>query len=116
MKQFSLEEYLKNPERKIATRDGRPVRIICTDAKNSRHPIVALVFREDKEYAYTYPENGRFENISGNYDLFFAPQIQKRWGIMTGDNRIINIYSSKEDAKNNVVNPYNKVVKITWEE
>ena len=34
MKQFNLAEYLKNPERKIVTRDGRSVkRILCVDAK-----------------------------------------------------------------------------------
>ena len=31
MKQFSLEEYLEHPDRKVVTRDGRSVRIICTD-------------------------------------------------------------------------------------
>ena len=30
MKQFNLNEYLANPQRKIITRDGRPVRIIST--------------------------------------------------------------------------------------
>lgn len=31
MEQFSLEEYLENPERKVVTRDGRNVRIICSN-------------------------------------------------------------------------------------
>ena len=43
MKPFNLEEYLANPNRKIVTRDGRNVRIICTDRKDSDFPIVALV-------------------------------------------------------------------------
>lgn len=43
MKPFNLEEYLKNPSRKIVTRDGRVVeRILCTDAVG-HYPIVALV-------------------------------------------------------------------------
>ena len=29
MKQFNLEEYLENPDRRIITRDGDSVRIIC---------------------------------------------------------------------------------------
>ena len=33
MKQFNLEEYLKNPSRKVITRDGREARIICTEGK-----------------------------------------------------------------------------------
>ena len=43
MKQFSLDEYLKNPKRKVVTRDGRNVtRLLCTDAEGD-YPIVALV-------------------------------------------------------------------------
>lgn len=34
MKQFSIKEYLANPSRGIVTRDGRSVRIICTDRKS----------------------------------------------------------------------------------
>lgn len=34
MKQFSLEEYIKNPSRKIVTRDGKEARIVCTDKKD----------------------------------------------------------------------------------
>ena len=37
MKQFSIEEYLKNPDRKVVTRNGLPVRIICTD-RNYKRP------------------------------------------------------------------------------
>ena len=33
MKQFNLEEYLKNPSRKVITRDGREARINCTEGK-----------------------------------------------------------------------------------
>ena len=33
MKQFDLKEYLKGPNKKVVTRDGRNVRIICTDRR-----------------------------------------------------------------------------------
>ena len=33
MKQFSLKEYLKNPNQRVVTVDGEEVRIICTDRK-----------------------------------------------------------------------------------
>ena len=43
MKPFSLEEYLKNPNKKMVTRDGRKVtRVLCTDARGS-YPVVALI-------------------------------------------------------------------------
>lgn len=35
MKKFDLKEYLGNPKRKVVTRNGRPIRIICTNMKNS---------------------------------------------------------------------------------
>ena len=41
MKPFNLEEYLANPSKKVVTRDGRKIRIICTDAK-SDYPIIVL--------------------------------------------------------------------------
>ena len=47
MKNFNLEEYLKNPSRKVVTRAGISVRIICTDRKaNKEDPsrkVVGLV-------------------------------------------------------------------------
>ncbi len=43
MKKFSLEEYLKNPNRKIVTRDGHNARIISTDRKSpTGHNIVVF--------------------------------------------------------------------------
>ena len=47
MKEFNLEEYLKNPSRQVVTRNGREVRIICTDYK-SRKPIIGLVKKNEE--------------------------------------------------------------------
>ena len=33
MKQFDIEKYLENPKQRVVTRDGRNVRIICTDRR-----------------------------------------------------------------------------------
>ena len=46
MKPFNLEEYLKNPSKKVVTRDGKDARIICTDRRDLNFPIVALVAKE----------------------------------------------------------------------
>lgn len=43
MKPFDLNEYLSNPSREIITDGGHPIRIICTDAKNCKYPIIGLV-------------------------------------------------------------------------
>ena len=51
MEQFSTEEYLKNPNRKVVTRDGKNARVICTDRVCSTHPVLALLFEdEDSEF------------------------------------------------------------------
>ena len=126
MKNFSLEEYLKNQSQKIVTRDGRQVRIICTDAKYGKCPIVGLVFNKEQgeEEAYNFMENGKFfPDQDWFLDLFFAPTKQEGWiNIYKGknDTRTIGcLFSSKEEAnfhkydKNSV---YIKTIKIEWEE
>ena len=75
MKQFNLDEYLKDPTKKVVTRDGRKVRIICTNAKND-FPIIALVYCSDnKEDICTYHKNGHTLNTyESPNDLFFASE------------------------------------------
>ena len=43
MRSFNLKEYLKNPNRKVITRAGKDVRIVCIDKTLDDHPIVALL-------------------------------------------------------------------------
>ena len=84
MKQFSLDKYLENPSRKVVTRDGRVVRIICCDAKNSK-PIVALVLtrsisqREFDELTVSYFNDGTYYGKATEdfLDLFFADEEEK---------------------------------------
>ena len=74
MEQFNLDEYLKNPNRNVITRDGNSVRILCTDAKGN-FPIIALVKTYNgSETVLRLKENGHFYNDTENSsDLFFAP-------------------------------------------
>ena len=117
MKQFSLEEYLKNPSRKVVTRDGKSVRIICTDAKGIC-PVVGLVAYENYELAFNVMKDGR---IDGILDFFFAPEKHEgwinvyKWGEnyrYTGD-----VFSSKEKALKSVKGCDDvTTIKIEWEE
>ena len=60
MKPFNLEEYLKNPSRKVITRDGRKARIICTDAKGG-YPVIGLVeIYKGTESALEFSKCGAF--------------------------------------------------------
>ena len=108
MKPFNLKEYLANPSREIITEDGHPVRIICTDAKNCKYPIVALVEIDEKERVIKYTENGTYlEGVKHKHDLYFKPTTKKGWvNIFKPE---INqmpciltsvIYNTKEDALN----------------
>ena len=82
MKQFNLQEYLAHPERKVVTRDGRPVRIICTDSDADGGSIVAIVTRANqRKKVLLYYENGKyysFDSVSED-DLFFAPEKHEGW-------------------------------------
>ena len=122
MKQFSLEEYLKNPSQKVVTRDGREVRIICTDMKGTQ-PIIALITTDNKEDVLIFYKNGRGSNTNeGNLDLFFAPTKKEGWvniyKRMTKCSYVEeSIYYSKEIAiKNKCGDNYVTTTKIEWEE
>ena len=89
MKQFDLEEYKKNPPRKVVTRDGRPVRIVFTDAKGD-YPVVALAIDEDgSEYTIRSTRYG----ISGftEDDLYLSDEPSYK----TTKEGWIGIYRSK---------------------
>lgn len=127
MKQFSLEEFKKNPNRKVVAENGRSARIICTDAKG-RFPVIALVFDVENDYEdiYFYTQDGECSDISdGPMNLFFAPEKKEGY---------INLYRSKlgivphqtsfcvlsnEDAEREAAkypDDFIATAKVTWEE
>ena len=88
MKQFSLEEYLANPSRKVVTRDGRDVRIICTDFDNPNYPGICEI--KGSKWPYSFATNGELikgKKLSG--DLFFVPENHEGW---------INLYRNSPDV------------------
>ena len=127
MKAFNLKEYLKNPEKKVVTRDGRGVRIRCTDKRGGNCPIVALVENPiiKTENLLTYEEDGRWNpvgsrpSVDSDLDLFFASEKHEGWvNIYPGPFTGVQIYKTEEDAKH-CANADAKViatVKIEWEE
>lgn len=124
MKQFNLEEYLKNPSRKVITRDGRNVRIVCTD-KRGFNPILALVTRHDNiaEDIYLYTKNGELsEDNSTKSNLFFAPEKHEGWVNLYRSALDVTyagcVYTSKKEAEECIDDSghYVATVKIEWEE
>lgn len=124
MKQFSLEEYLKNPNRKVVTRNGNSVRIICTD-RNADYPIVGLVKGcSGLEKIESFDIDGKYSNDSSQEekDLFFAPEKHTGWIVINKDSEgnayvMTTIYDSKEKAEMDTEAEDNiGVCKIEWEE
>lgn len=128
MRPFSLEEYLKDPSRKVVTRDGRNVRIVCTDRKGEGYPIVALVDSKWGESTTIHTKDGKYVlNNASDCDLFFAPEKHEGWmhiykhidGHCEGDGVI---YNTKEQCEVNQSSrtPYRfqhiAIAKIEWEE
>lgn len=122
MKEFNLDEFKKNLSQKVVTRDGRSVRIVCTDAKNE-FPIIALITNDDKEILMDYNNNGKvsLDEIT-DLDLFFEPIKKEGWVNLFKDEELpfINgdVYKSEKDAKEAAIDEPDFIasVKIEWEE
>ena len=134
MKQFNLKEYLENPSRQVVTRNGFPVRIICTDAKDT-YPVIGLVKLQDgTEYTNCFKKNGKHSDNYGfdsPLDLFFVSVKKEGW-VNLYDTRIngkmctSSVFDTKEEAVKNIglidtgrfdlVPDYISTVHIEWEE
>lgn len=126
MKPFSLDEYLKNPSKKVVTKEGKTIkRILCTDARGN-YPIVALVEEGLYDNALSYTKDGKLYAGEANvYDLFFAPEKHEGWfNIYHSDEsgfyvRQYHPYKSKDEAdKVAKANPktFFTTIKVEWEE
>lgn len=124
MEQFSLDKYLADPSKKLVTRDGRKVRIICTNA-NMDYPIVALVESIDGtgERIISSSKEGLYlRNDICNDDILFAPEPTEGWINVYRTEGIVStgsiVYESKEEAEKLGKDSkcYITTIKIKWEE
>ena len=125
MEQFSLEEYLANPSRKVVTKDGHPVRILCTDMESYNKKIVGLIMSDTgMEHIFTWTQQGKqYVNTDTSNDLFFAPERHEGWINIYRDSDNGRVYTgrsydSKEDAEKRKASDedYVTTIKIEWEE
>lgn len=127
MKQFNLKEYIEDPTLKVVTRDGKPVRIICTDKQN-KYPVVALIMDNGVEETVNFTKDGLvLECDITKYDLFFVPEKKEGWMILyaANDNSHMpypdtTIYKTKEEAINALHNAkryagYMGIAHVEWE-
>ena len=118
MKQFNLDEYLENPSKKVVTKDGRNVKIHCTNCVGP-HPVIAEI--EGEKYSYFYDKNGGYHFRPSINDLFFAPEKHEGWINIfnAGDENVGKIiFKAKETAEEiGKFSPnYVTTIKIEWEE
>lgn len=124
MKQFNLQEYLKNPDRHIVTRKGTDAKIICTDGSNKTYPILALIQNEEGKDVLSYTNDGmNVKEYESPFDLFFVTEKKSGWinlyksgnNVILGSNRP---YNSEELAKDNIMLAFDYIttIKIEWEE
>ena len=124
MKQFNLDEYLKNPTKKVITRDGRSARIVCTNRLDENYPVLALVNYEDYEMCHSYTTFGKLhtnQTTDFGLDLFFAPQKKEKWVNVYEDSNGKNwlgenLYNTEKAAKADPSKSRVATVKIEWEE
>lgn len=109
----------------VCTRDGRKVRIICFDAKDTQ-PIIGLYEKDIdgivREYLCSYHMDGRmYDDLDCGYDLMMLKEKKEGWVNVYKGSVCISvyprIYKSREEAvsDNTTVNRID-TVKIYWEE
>ena len=118
MKQFNLEEYLKNPSRKVVTRTGIPVRIHCTNFATCK-PVIAEI--SGRGYSQSFTKEGRYfgDTDDSGEELFFAPEKHEGWinVYKDGDHfySSMDIFKTKDEAEALSCSSCIATVKVEWE-
>lgn len=102
MKEFKLQDFLKNPNRRIIDHDGEEVSILSTE-RPDKYNIVVMTKSGN---VYTVDENGKHSDKYGDrMNLYFAPTVITRWmniypnyAFGTMELRNSPLYESKEIA------------------
>ena len=121
MKPFSIKEHLEHPDWKVVTREGEPVRILCTDLDDDDYPVAAATknWHVDK-----YTTGGLFNaGRETKYDLFFYSKKFEAWMLFDkcAGNFVLGsiFYDTIEEARRvqeSDPDRYGPIVKVEWEE
>lgn len=107
-----------DPTKPVQTRDGRPARIVATDAKVSNRPILVLITDpggfEGIGYRFL---NGRLTPTGESiHDLVNIPVKKSGWINIYADWRYAVIYDNKEAADYTATVDRVACIPIEWEE
>ena len=123
MKQFSLEEFKKNPNRKVVTRSGRPVRILCTDAKGDCQVFGLALGVDNCEFPIMCSAIGETEFEED--DLFFDSVKMHGWVNLYRDDDGFSSFGYLRETEESAISEINEksdrykhiaTIKVTWEE
>lgn len=91
-----------DPTKPCRTRDGRKVRILCTDKKGD-YPIVAIVTEDaDNEGMFGFRPDGRYGGVNDGMNLVndppLGPKVQTVWVNLYGNNGNPGAHRSRRNA------------------
>ena len=121
MKPFNLKEHLEHPDWKVVTREGEPVRILCTDLDDDDYPVAAAT---RNRHVDRYTADGLFQaGEETKYDLFFDFKTIEAWTLFVkcAGNFVLGsiFYDTIEEARRvqeSDPDRYGPIVKVEWEE
>ena len=121
MKPFSIKEHLEHPDWKVVTREGEPVRILCTDLDDDDYPVAAAT---KNRHVDRYTADGLFRaGVETKYDLFFNSKTIEAWTLFVkcAGNFVLGsiFYDTIEEARRvqeSDADRYGPIVKVEWEE
>ena len=121
MKPFNLKEHLEHPDWKVVTREGEPVRILCTDLDDDDYPVAAAI---KNRHVDRYTADGLLR--AGQYnknDLFFYFKKIEVWTLFVkhADHYVLDsiLYDTIGEARRvqeSDPDRYGPIVKVEWEE
>lgn len=95
MPQFDFSEPKVDLTKPVQCRNGTPARVICTDAKNTLYPVVALLIdASGNEEAYGFTTEGKFlhtSTLNHPRDLVNLPAFDPAKPVQTKDGRAARI-------------------------
>ena len=83
----------------ITTRDGRKIRILCTDGPNKEYPIVGYV--DNDIFEYHWKSNGSYLVLRQDSNDLINPPIKRKvefWVNVYPDGMEMRVHKSKERA------------------
>ena len=100
----------------VQTRDGRKVRILCTDMDGEPDTVVGIVGDgPHNELVHSWKANGHFmfDDVEEPLDLINVPETRVVWVNMYPDG-VASFYSMKEDADGRAASDRHACIRVEY--